>query len=857
MAVAINRVIFQGDARQLNSEIDKVENNVESLQGSFDTLKGAIAGVAGVAAIQSLLSLSDQLADLRDATNISIQAISGFSEAVARSGGSYESAQNAILRFVETIGEAAAGSASLQNAFAAVGVSLDDLRNLSEQDLLRKTVQGLGQIQDFGERARITTDLFGRSLRGVNAQMLAEQLDDATAANAEFARSAERAGEVAGDLENTFRRLQQNVLVALEPFANLANKLMENQSAMDQVVQAVVKISVALASLAAAAKVLSWIAGGFLAIKTAAMAMAAVTSAGFAGMATTIARYTGSTLPGFIKAFTAANGVVAKLSAIVKHLMITFGTTGPMRYFIVSLGKIAVGATGIAAALVGLNYLVKQAFDVDPIDYFATKLEELVNTVFPGLARGINWLGEKMGMAASPSQKRQEQNDDRNETQRLVNRAQTNQVLDQQRQVIDAQAKAQAEEEERRRQQEARLAQQQEDRFRQEISNLQEIFVSYRKNNEELAKRMRFENSLISMNEEQRVMAETMYNLESQYLNEVNRLLDIYREKQQSGNQEDLRLLPEIQAKIQSITGEYTEQLSTINELVNEKVRLNDIEQKRLETERQLQSLQQFGEDTRLENARKLRDLQEEIATMTMTESEKAYRKMARDAEESAQRAIDAENRRRQNLKLPMMSTEEEDAYRTASQEGMGNLISLTKEHQELSRSWNTGWKRSLNEYVDNVTNAATRAQLAFYKMTQSMEDTLMDFFKTGKFGWRNFLQTIVDELLRSQIQTLIARTFGSAFGQTTGSGLGRLMGFANGGVIPHNGPVIVGERGPEIISGAAGRVVTPNNQIGGSSNVVYNINAVDAMSFRQMIARDPAFLYAVTEQGRRKIPGG
>jgi hypothetical protein len=86
--------------------------------------------------------------------------------------------------------------------------------------------------------------------------------------------------------------------------------------------------------------------------------------------------------------------------------------------------------------------------------------------------------------------------------------------------------------------------------------------------------------------------------------------------------------------------------------------------------------------------------------------------------------------------------------------------------------------------------------------------------------------------------------------------GVGRLLGFANGGIIPTNRPVLVGERGPELISGAAGRVVTPNDQLGmGSTYVTYNISAVDALSFKQLVASDPGFIYAVTQQGARGIP--
>jgi hypothetical protein len=39
-------------------------------------------------------------------------------------------------------------------------------------------------------------------------------------------------------------------------------------------------------------------------------------------------------------------------------------------------------------------------------------------------------------------------------------------------------------------------------------------------------------------------------------------------------------------------------------------------------------------------------------------------------------------------------------------------------------------------------------------------------------------------------------------------------------------------------------------------SNVTYNINAVDAMSFKQMIAQDPSFIHAVAMQGAKGIPG-
>jgi phage-related minor tail protein len=86
------------------------------------------------------------------------------------------------------------------------------------------------------------------------------------------------------------------------------------------------------------------------------------------------------------------------------------------------------------------------------------------------------------------------------------------------------------------------------------------------------------------------------------------------------------------------------------------------------------------------------------------------------------------------------------------------------------------------------------------------------------------------------------------------------LFGFANGGMMAAGQAGMVGERGPELfIPSTAGRII-PNNQIAPQSQVInnavtYQIQAVDAASFRQLVAREPSFIYAVTEQGRRSQP--
>jgi phage-related minor tail protein len=93
------------------------------------------------------------------------------------------------------------------------------------------------------------------------------------------------------------------------------------------------------------------------------------------------------------------------------------------------------------------------------------------------------------------------------------------------------------------------------------------------------------------------------------------------------------------------------------------------------------------------------------------------------------------------------------------------------------------------------------------------------------------------------------------------------IFGFAAGGSVMGGTPIMVGERGPELsVPSSAGKIV-PNNVLngsaagqgsvngGGQTTVNYNIQAVDASSFRSLVAKDPSFIYAVTEQGRRSQP--
>ena len=188
----------------------------------------------------------------------------------------------------------------------------------------------------------------------------------------------------------------------------------------------------------------------------------------------------------------------------------------------------------------------------------------------------------------------------------------------------------------------------------------------------------------------------------------------------------------------------------------------------------------------------------------------------------------------------------------------IASVKKLQQAEFDASKSFDAGWSNAFANYMDNATNAASQANKIFSTFTQSMEDQLVSLFKTGKFGWKDFVQSMIDVLLRSQIQQMMAKILTAGSASSGGSLLGNIFGFrAEGGPVGSNSPYIVGEKGPELFVPNGSGSIVPNNQLAGNStSVVYNINAVDAMSFKQMLAKDPAFLYSVTQMGARTMPG-
>jgi lambda family phage tail tape measure protein len=817
------------DTGGASRSLQQLERNVGSLGDAFGKLKGAVAGLIAASTIKGLFDMSNALADLSATTGVSIQAIAGLGESLAQNSGSFEQANNAILKFTETLGNAVQGNDKTRESFAQIGVSLEDLRTLSEQDLLRKTIIGLGQVTDISTRASLASDLFGKSLRGADLAGVARDLDRITEGQARFAQTAATAGEVNQQLQNSFRKVQAEILVALQPLAELAAKLLENQQAVQNFIESAVSLGKVLLGLFIFSKVSGWIynmVGSLRAVSTA---------SGAAGASLSVLAAQGNVFANFkLGLVQITQAFNLKNAAIVKSYT-GFGILGlTIRSLAGGFARLIPGLGLAYTAFEAINLIIKQLTGTGIVDWLDRAGKSVAN--FFGIAYKTSKEKEKLDKEAADRAKK--------DAQEQTDRAE--------RQLAETEkAKKLAEE---RKKEEERIA----EAFRTQLQNLRASINAYAEASEQTQRRIRQETELIGLTEEQKTMRQTMFDLENNYLREITRLVDLYAEKSQSSKQEDIRMLPQIQKALQDVTAQYQAQIEPVMALTREKLRALDVEKQRLELEKQVESITNFGNKSRLEGERKIRDLQAEIAKSTMPELEKKYFDLSRAAEESARSAIEAENDRRRALKQPLMSGNEEAEYYKRSAEGLERLKALTKEQYSESRKFSTGWKTAFQEYADNATNAARNAANIFGKFTQGMEDAIVSFVKTGKFEFKGFVNMMLEELLRSQIRQVMAGLFtGGVSGGSSGLLGGKIIPgiLAGGGPVSSRRPYIVGEQGPELFVPNSAGTMMPNRDIGGGTSVTYNINAVDAPSFQALIARDPSFIHAVAMQGAKGTP--
>ena len=372
---------------QTRAALRSIETGLQGIQTRADAANKAVAGlgsglaragaVAGAAlslAAKSALTYADSVQDASDATGIGTARILAFSQAVAQNGGNSEKAIQALVKFNETIGDAASQSQTARDALAAVGVSLSDIANKSVEENLGTVVKTLAGITSESERASKQAAVFGKTLKGTNVAGFGKELDALTAKQKTNADAVRSGAQLVDTLKAAYTRLELSILRTIKPLADFINSLSEEQ--LDRAVTAIASLGAGLLAVGTAL--------GVFAVVAKVIGLAGIAVGGFyAALKLALAQITFGA--GTLKYLGEAIAVAAKNSRTLAVFVTTLGgafagglggvALKAAGFLLLGLGKIVAIIGIFAAALVPLLALLDLVFSTKTLDVYLGKLK--------------------------------------------------------------------------------------------------------------------------------------------------------------------------------------------------------------------------------------------------------------------------------------------------------------------------------------------------------------------------------------------------------------------------------------------------------------------------------------------------
>lgn len=199
------------------------------------------------------------------------------------------------------------------------------------------------------------------------------------------------------------------------------------------------------------------------------------------------------------------------------------------------------------------------------------------------------------------------------------------------------------------------------------------------------------------------------------------------------------------------------------------------------------------------------------------------------------------------------------ETERQARLAGITEVRDAEARYFEASRTGAQGIAQAQADAYNRMTDQAAFAKNMFNQAMDGFANAIVRFAETGKLSFKDLFRSLMIELIKMQANKLFLSLFGK------GGAMGSLFAgfFSQGGFIPGGKFGIAGENGPEIIRGPAYVTSTAKTAqmlgggmgMSGQTTVNYNINAVDARSFQQLVAQNPEFIYNVSQRGARRTP--
>lgn len=382
-----------------------------------------------------------------------------------------------------------------------------------------------------------------------------------------------------------------------------------------------------------------------------------------------------------------------------------------------------------------------------------------------------------------------------------------------------------------------------------ELDKARDLAIEIQNQTDALGRRLQVELESIGLSDRQRQLAEEVRQVDEKRRDDIVEIQQLQR----LTSEEQAAAIAEINAKYEAQTAAIragNEALAFRRFAQEEITRFTDIDLNNMEKYAELTSRMQAEQ-----SASRAATEPQRRAIIELFELEQRYINMRNDLRRQQSRSEDEIERQQLQTRINNLTAleEMEKGYLQRTQEERQKIF-------DQSRTFSEGLDQAMIKFAETVGDQAAFAGRIFDTMAQGFTDSILRFVQTGKLSFKDLFRSLMAEIIKMQANKLFLSLFGK------GGAMSSLFAgfFAQGGFIPGGMFGIAGESGPEIIRGPAyvtsatrtAQMMNAGNNIMPQETIVnYNINAVDARSFQQLVAQNPEFIYNVSQRGARRLP--
>lgn len=208
--------------------------SIVSLESTVNRVQALVVGFLGVQALRSVVNYTHGIMESIDATakfadriGVATEFLTSMQHAADLSGISNETLSAGMQKMVKNASDAANGNKALAESFAELHINAKDFANVSPQDQFLQLADALSQVQNSGDRTRLTMDIFGKSgaellpMMDAGAKGLREMQQEAEALGLTFSRldaaKVEQANDAMTRLGAGFKGAFQQIAIEVSP----------------------------------------------------------------------------------------------------------------------------------------------------------------------------------------------------------------------------------------------------------------------------------------------------------------------------------------------------------------------------------------------------------------------------------------------------------------------------------------------------------------------------------------------------------------------------------------------------------------------------------------------------------------